>query len=96
MKGAGERDAPLTGQGLETCDISDQSIRRFSGNAGLLGAYKTLMGSSYFHTLFIYFQTLNPSGPYKSGVKYSFTLIRCVSVDYVYTCFGQFLEALFD
>ena len=72
MKGAGERDAPPTGQGVETCDISDHSIRSFSGHAGLLGAYKTSMGSSYFPTLFIYFQTLNPSGPYNSGVKYSF------------------------
>ena len=27
------------------------------------------MGSSYFHTLIIYFQILNPSGPYNSDGK---------------------------
>ena len=69
-----------------------ETILSFSGNAGLLGAYKTLMVWSYFHSLFIYFQTLNQSGPNNSGVLYSFTLIRCVSVDYDTLVLATFLR----
>ena len=69
--------------------VEERVHNQFFWQCRLFRRIQNILGSSHFHSLFIYFQTLNPSGPNNSGVLYSFTLIRCVSVDC--TCFGHFL-----